>query len=185
MTENSPLPTDNFDTVIHRSPGLGQDLDWLKTLHAEKILLVTRDRQHQRRLTLKVWQDSRFVVLTEDEASAAQIQELQERVNTLEAEKAEAEKRAAQAESQISQLEAEITSLRSDHEAAFAALQAEQDTVVSTLKQQTENQAAQITALAQERDELEKELRTTRAQVELLRDCLAPQDSPEAESPNE
>lgn len=185
MPENSQLPTDNFNTIIHRSPGLGQDLDWLKSLHAEKILLVTRDRTTQRRLRLQTLTDSRWVVLTEDEATAAQIQELQERVNTLEAEKAEAEKRAEQAESQISQLEAEITGLRSDHEAAFRTLQAEQDTVVSTMKQQTENQAAQITALEQERDELEKELRITKAQVELLRDCLVPQETPEAELPNE
>jgi chromosome segregation ATPase len=185
MTENSPLHTDNFNTVIHRSPGLGQDLDWLKSLQAEKILLVTRDRTNQRRLRLQTLTDARFVVLTEDEASAAQIQELQERVNTLEAENAEAETRVEQAESQISQLEAEVTSLRSDHEAAFTALQTEQDTVVNTLKQQTENQAAQITALTQERDELEKELRTTQALVELLRDCLVSQEAQEAEPPNE
>jgi len=24
---------EKFNTVIHRSPGLGQDLNWLKTLH--------------------------------------------------------------------------------------------------------------------------------------------------------
>ena len=37
MTTTSPpsdlLMEEKFNTIIHRSPGLGHDLDWLKTLH--------------------------------------------------------------------------------------------------------------------------------------------------------
>jgi hypothetical protein len=121
------LMEEKFDTVIHRSPGIGQDLDLLKSLHAKKILLITRDHTTQRRLRLQTLTDPRFVVLTEDKATAAQIQSLQQQREEL-------------------QQELEREKLENDY--------------------------------------LAKQLKMLEVQVELLRDCLVPQE-PTAEAPHE
>jgi len=155
MTTTSPpsdlLMEEKFDTVIHRSPGLGQDLDWLKSLQAGKILLVARDRQHQRRLTLKVWQDSRFVVLTEDETAAAQIRHLQEEVQRLQERQAPLEEKAQEAE---------------DTQRAQQQLQ-------EHIRQlESRNQAQLI-----ENESQQNQLKMQEVQLELLRDLLSQRET--------
>ena len=165
MTTTSPpsdlLMEEKFDTVIHRSPGLGQDLDWLKSLQAGKILLVARDRQHQRRLTLKVWQDSRFVVLTEDETAAAQIRHLQEEVQRLQERQAPLEEKARELEGKAQKQESLLTELRSQLQ------QQEQEAKQQVERLQQENQTWAEKQQGQERENARLE-----RQLELLRDLL-------------
>jgi len=139
--------------VIHRNIGLGKDLDWLKDLQAEKILLISKDSQQQRRLKLQLLQDARFIVLTEEEAAVSQILFLQKRISQLEAELEPLGKRATEAEASLSDLERETQSL----------------------KEQIQGLESQNQILQSENALQTKQLKMQEVQLELLRDLLSQQ----------
>ena len=141
--------------VIHRNIGLGKDLDWLKDLQAQKILLISKDSQQQRRLKLQLLQDSRFIVLTEEEAAVSQILFLQKRISQLEAELEPLGKRATEAEASLSDLERETQSL----------------------KEQIQGLESQNQILQSENNSLTKQLKMQEVQLELLRDLLSQQET--------
>jgi len=141
--------------VIHRNIGLGKDLDWLKDLQAQRILLITKDTQQQRRLKLQLLQDARFIVLTEEEAAVSQILFLQKRISQLEAELEPLGKRATEAEASLSDLERETQSL----------------------KEQIQGLEIQNQILQSENNSLTKQLKMQKVQLELLRDLLSQQET--------
>ena len=141
--------------VIHRNIGLGKDLDWLKDLQAQKILLISKDAQQQRRLKLQLLQDARFIVLTEEEAAVSQILFLQKRISQLEAELEPLGKRATEAEASLSDLEREAQSL----------------------KEQIQGLESQNQILQSENNSLTKQLKMQEVQLELLRDLLSQQET--------
>jgi len=141
--------------VIHCNIGLGKDLDWLKDLQAQKILLISKDSQQQRRLKLQLLQDSRFIVLTEEEAAVSQILFLQKRISQLEAELEPLGKRAIEAEASLSDLERETQSL----------------------KEQIQGLESQNQILQSENNSLTKQLKMQEVQLELLRDLLSQQET--------
>jgi len=141
--------------VIHRNIGLGKDLDWLKDLQAQKILLISKDSQQQRRLKLQLLQDARFIVLTEEEAAVSQILFLQKRISQLEAELEPLGKRATEAEASLSDLERETQSL----------------------KEQIQGLESQNQILQSENNSLTKQLKMQEVQLELLRDLLSQQET--------
>ena len=141
--------------VIHRNIGLGKDLDWLKDLQAQKILLISKDSQQQRRLKLQLLQDSRFIVLTEEEAAVSQILFLQKRISQLEAELEPLGKRATEAEASLSDLERETQSL----------------------KEQIQGLESQNQILQSENALQTKQLKMLEVQLELLRDLLSQQET--------
>ena len=141
--------------VIHRNIGLGKDLDWLKDLQAEKILLISKDSQQQRRLKLQLLQDARFIVLTEEEAAVSQILFLQKRISQLEAELEPLGKRATEAEASLSDLERETQSL----------------------KEQIQGLESQNQILQSENALQTKQLKMQEVQLELLRDLLSQQET--------
>ena len=136
--------------VIHRNIGLGKDLDWLKDLQAQKILLISKDAQQQRRLKLQLLQDARFIVLTEEEAAAAQIRQLQEEVQRLQERQAPLEEKLLVAEEKVRELEGK-----------------EQEAKQQVERLQQENQAWAEKQQGQERENARLE-----RQLELLRDLL-------------
>ena len=96
--------------------------DWLKSLHAGKILLITRDSQQQRRLRLKLLNDNRFLVLTEDQAAKAQIQSLQLQLDKIQQKPSSAqifdrENELPEIQDHISTLESENLKLKLNNEA--------------------------------------------------------------------
>ena len=141
--------------VIHRNIGLGKDLDWLKDLQAQKILLISKDSQQQRRLKLQLLQDARFIVLTEEEAAVSQILFLQKRISQLEAELEPLGKRATEAEASLSDLERETQSL----------------------KEQIQGLESQNQILQSENALQSKQLKMLEVQLELLRDLLSQQET--------
>jgi len=152
--------------VIHRNIGLGKDLDWLKDLQAQKILLISKDSQQQRRLKLQLLQDSRFIVLTEEEAAVSQILFLQKRISQLEAELEPLGKRATEAEASLSDLERETKE---------KAQQSEQ--ILQSLKEQIQGLESQNQTLQSENNSLTKQLKMQEVQLELLRDLLSQRET--------
>jgi len=152
--------------VIHRNIGLGKDLDWLKDLQAQKILLISKDSQQQRRLKLQLLQDSRFIVLTEEEAAVSQILFLQKRISQLEAELEPLGKRATEAEASLSDLERETKekAQQSEH-------------ILQSLKEQIHSLESQNQILQSENNSLTKQLKMQEVQLELLRDILSQQET--------
>ena len=147
--------------VIHRNIGLGKDLDWLKDLQAQRILLITKDTQQQRRLKLQLLQDARFIVLTEEEAAATQIRQLQEEVRQLQERQAPLEVKAGELEGKAQEQESLLTELRSQLQ------QQEQEAKQQVERLQQENQTWAEKQQGQERDNARLE-----RQLELLRDLL-------------
>jgi len=147
--------------VIHRNIGLGKDLDWLKDLQAQKILLISKDAQQQRRLKLQLLQDARFIVLTEEEAAAAQIRQLQEEVQRLQERLAPLEEKAGGMEGKAQEQESLLTELRSQLQ------QQEQEAKQQVERLQQENQTWAEKQQGQERENARLE-----RQLELLRDLL-------------
>ena len=172
MTTTSPpsdlLMEEKFNTVIHRSPGLGQDLDWLKSLHAERILLITRDRSTQRRLLLQVWQDPRFVILTEDETAAAQIRHLQEEVQRLQERQAPLEEKLLVAEEKVRELEGKAQ----EQESLLTELRSQLQQQEQEAKQQVERLQQENQTWAEKQQGQERENAKLERQLELLRDLL-------------
>ena len=147
--------------VIHRNIGLGKDLDWLKDLQAQKILLISKDAQQQRRLKLQLLQDARFIVLTEEEAAAAQIRQLQEEIQRLQERQAPLEEKAGELEGKAQEQESLLTELRSQLQ------QQEQEAKQQVERLQQENQTWAEKQQGQERENARLE-----RQLELLRDLL-------------
>ena len=147
--------------VIHRNIGLGKDLDWLKDLQAQKILLISKDAQQQRRLKLQLLQDARFIVLTEEEAADAQIRQLQEEVQRLQERQAPLEEKAGELEGKAQEQESLLTELRSQLQ------QQEQEAKQQVERLQQENQTWAEKQQGQERENARLE-----RQLELLRDLL-------------
>ena len=147
--------------VIHRNIGLGKDLDWLKDLQAQKILLISKDAQQQRRLKLQLLQDARFIVLTEEEAAAAQIRQLQEEVQRLQERQAPLEEKARELEGKAQEQESLLTELRSQLQ------QQEREAKQQVERLQQENQTWAEKQQGQERENARLE-----RQLELLRDLL-------------
>ena len=147
--------------VIHRNIGLGKDLDWLKDLQAQKILLISKDAQQQRRLKLQLLQNARFIVLTEEEAAAAQIRQLQEEIQRLQERQAPLEEKAGELEGKAQEQESLLTELRSQLQ------QQEQEAKQQVERLQQENQTWAEKQQGQERENARLE-----RQLELLRDLL-------------
>ena len=107
---------DSNVTVIHRDIGLGKDLEWLKDIQAQQILLITRDSQQQRRLRLQLLKDNRFLVLTEDQAANAQIQSLQQQRDELEQKLKPLKEKVLEAEKDIPELQQQNSTLERENE---------------------------------------------------------------------
>ena len=135
---------DSNVTVIHHDIGLGKDLEWLKDMQAQQILLITRDSQQQRRLRLQLLKDNRFLVLTEDQAAKAQIQSLQQEREELQQKLKPLEEKVLEAEKDIPELQQRNSTLERENE---------------MLKLENDNQA--------------KLLKSMGVQLELLRDVLS------------
>jgi len=148
--------------VIHRNIGLGKDLDWLKDLQAQKILLISKDAQQQRRLKLQLLQDARFIVLTEEEAAAAQIRQLQEEVQRL-------QERLAPLEEKVQ--EAEDTQLAQQQVQADLEQQTQQE--MQQLQEHIRQLESQNKAQQIENESQQKQLKMLEVQLELLRDMLS------------
>jgi len=152
--------------VIHRNIALGKDLDWLKDLQAQKILLISKDSQQQRRLKLQLLQDTRFIVLTEEEAAVSQILFLQKRISQLEAELEPLGKRATEAEASLSDLERETKekAQQSEH-------------ILQSLKEQIQSLESQNQILQSENALQTKQLKMQEFQLELLSDLLSQRET--------
>ena len=152
--------------VIHRNIGLGKDLDWLKDLQAQKILLISKDSQQQRRLKLQLLQDARFIVLTEEEAAAAQIRQLQEEVQRL-------QERQAPLEEKVQ--EAEDTQLAQQQVQADLEQQTQQE--MQQLQEHIRQLESRNQAQQSENESQQKQLKMLEVQLELLRDILSQQET--------
>ena len=154
--------------VIHRNIGLGKDLDWLKDLQAQKILLISKDAQQQRRLKLQLLQDSRFIVLTEEEAAAAQIRLLQEEVSRGQDLQTSLEEKLLVAEEMVRKLEGKAQ----EQESLLTELRSQLQQQEQEAKQQVERLQQENQTWAEKQQGQERENARLERQLELLRDLL-------------